>query len=506
ELINDILDLSKIEAGKLTLEVRHVSPIQLLSEVVSVLSVKSDQQGIELTFDVVGTIPEFIDTDPTRLRQVLMNLVGNAIKFTQEGSVTIHVSFDPTQPRRQLRFEVTDTGIGMTEEQCGRLFQEFMQADSSVTRRFGGTGLGLAISKKLTEAMGGQIGVYSTPGQGSTFWFTVDTGDLSETAFISNDDVSEKLRQTSHEKTLGLQLHFRPARILVTDDTPTNRQLVGLVLRRAGLIVEEAENGAVAVEKAPNGDYDLLIMDMQMPVKDGFTATRELRELGFEKPIIAFTANVMEQDRLRCLEAGCSGFLTKPINIDLLLETMGSFLETCAPPEPVMESAREVATAQDSQSQAEPTHESPSPSNVPYLHGGLLRSDSREVSPISNQLPLDIPEFREIVDKFLEGIEHVVEGMRSSWDDRDYAALREQAHRLKGTGGTVGYPQFTHPAQQLQALAEEQVGEGVDELLDEIEHIAQCVLMGRETARPDYASVWGTVASGRSQAPSLPSL
>jgi CheY-like chemotaxis protein len=233
-----------------------------------------------------------------------------------------------TNGRPFIRFDVKDTGIGMTKEQMGRLFQEFMQADSSVTRRFGGTGLGLAISKRLTEAMGGKIAVDSEPGVGSTFYFSIETGSLANTTMLTHDEITEKFRTIATSRKQGLKIWFKPARILITDDTPANRQLAGLVLRKAGLTVDEAENGAIAVEKASTGSYSLMLMDMQMPVMDGFTATRTLRERGLKTPILAFTANVMEQDRQRCVAAGCTGFLTKPINIDLLLNTIAEYLPT----------------------------------------------------------------------------------------------------------------------------------------------------------------------------------
>ncbi len=523
ELINDILDFSKIEAGKLELEVRDCSPYLIMTEVVSVLRMKAEQQSLELTLAVRGRIPETIRTDPTRLRQILMNLVGNAIKFTTEGGVSIVATMVEQKGRSCVRFEVVDTGIGLTKEQAGRLFQQFMQADSTVTRRFGGTGLGLAISKRLTEALGGNIAVDSEPGVGSTFHFCVATGDLTGVAMIDENQASEKFRAAVRSTQFGLKTWFRPARVLVTDDTPANRQLVGLVLRKAGLQVDEAENGAVAVEKATANTYDLLLMDMQMPVMDGFTATTTLRAQGLQTPIMAFTANVTEQDRQRCIAVGCTGFLTKPINIDLLLSTLAEYLPTQAsPPEPVAVpdhvSVSEVAwqsmiperTASQLPSgglelqTAGPEGSSRSIATIDFVQGLLQdvsgeycstggspkppdsQSELQAMMPanrrLRSSLPTEIPEFREIVASFAGSIAETISTLRACQLDMNYLQLREIAHRLKGTGGTVGFPDFTEPSCKLQHAAEQRDDAMIDELLTELEDIASRIEMPDDVA------------------------
>jgi CheY-like chemotaxis protein/HPt (histidine-containing phosphotransfer) domain-containing protein len=535
ELINDILDFSKIEAGKLELEIRDCSPYLIMTEVVNVMRMKAEQQSLDLSISIRGTIPETIQADPTRLRQILMNLVGNAIKFTTEGSVRVVASTVYDNEKTFVRFEVTDTGIGMTKEQMGRLFQEFMQADSSVTRRFGGTGLGLAISKKLTEAMGGQIAVDSAIGVGSTFHFCVETGDVANVRFLDDKSAFEKFRSASRSKQQGLKIWFKPARVLITDDTPANRQLAGLVLRKAGLIVDEAENGAVAVEKATSGSYDLFLMDMQMPVMDGFTATATLRAQGVQEPILAFTANVMEQDRQRCSEAGCSGFLTKPINIDLLLTTLAEYLPTQdgppvaatapvpAPSIPVSLAASTAASESSTNASgadasmvsettemsrprrvasADPLDEflssisgqrlssetSSSVRSVPHRNEGHSHSpfDLSVTSKtpqrsrkrmIQSALPLEIPEFREIVESFVGSIDGTMKGLRAAQQNMNYQEIREVAHRLKGTGGTVGFGDFTEPSRRLQIAAESRDDATIEAMLCELEAISECIEM-----------------------------
>ncbi len=519
ELIDDILDFSKIEAGRLELEIRTCSPYQIMTEVVNVLRMKAEQQSLEIALAVRGRIPETIQSDPTRLRQILMNLVANAIKFTTEGGVKITASTVEQKGQSCVRFEVVDSGIGLTTEQAGRLFQQFMQADSSTTRRFGGTGLGLAISKRLTEALGGDIAVDSKPGIGSTFHFFVPTGDLTGIALIDESQASERFRSTTRSKQPGLKTWFKPARVLVTDDTEANRQLVGLVLRKAGLEVDESENGAIGVEMARATSYDLLLMDMRMPVMDGFTATRTLRGHGLQAPIIAFTANVTEQDKQRCAEAGCTGFLTKPINIDLLLSTLAEYLPTqAAPQEPAtvpgnaaVDAAQVGARSYDTKSvqvsaysnsrrttTSTPGEHSVMTSNRPedelsevscastLVRNSLMKHDLPDSgllarhSPwrkLQSTLPMEIPEFREIVESFVGNIDATMSDLRAAQRNMDYLRLREVAHRLKGTGGTVGFPDFTEPSRRLQQAAELRDDFTIDAMLTNLEEVARCIAM-----------------------------
>ncbi|MCA9035587.1 MAG: response regulator [Planctomycetaceae bacterium] len=492
ELINDILDFSKIEAGRLELEIRPCNPFQLMQEVISVLSGKAEEQGIKLVLELNGEIPRTIRTDATRLRQILMNLVSNAIKFTSEGEVRVVAELVDSGPAALLQFAVSDTGIGITQEQISRLFQEFMQADNSVTRRFGGTGLGLAISKRLTEALGGTIHVTSEYGRGSTFSFSIQPGDLTGVERADLRTLQEHYRSQALSRQTGLTTWFKPARVLVTDDGASNRQLVKVVLSKAGLIVDEAENGAIAVEKATKEQYDLILMDVQMPVMDGFTAMETLRRAGLTIPIISFTANVMEQDRQRCIDAGCSGFLTKPINIEKLLETIAQWLPTAeAPPEPVAESAEHdpiesvirAITAKSVQRTSLGNGDSSADTDCSSEGGaGQQKPKARVVerTPLISQLPWDVPEFREIIEQFVVSLETTLPAMQAAWDDRDYSTLREQAHRLKGTGGTVGFPAFTEPSRLLQIAAEKENPEPIPEILDELRAIADAIQLPQD--------------------------
>ena len=315
ELINDILDLSKIEAGKLELELIESSPFEILNDVVNILQVKADAKDIFLTLEIDEPLPEKIQTDPVRLRQVITNLVGNAIKFTEDGGVKINCKLVETGRQCQMAIDVIDSGIGMSEQQLARIFDPFTQADSSVTRRFGGTGLGLSISKKIVASLGGELSARSIEGQGSVFTATIQLGDISDTPRLSLHQFQQSRKSMSHNAIKGT-VSLPPAKILVVDDGDANRKLIKLFLGRGGCLVDTAIHGQEAVEQATAKPFDLILMDMQMPVMDGYTATRTLREQGFQNPIVALTANAMQGDEDKCRAAGCSGFLTKPVDMD----------------------------------------------------------------------------------------------------------------------------------------------------------------------------------------------
>ncbi|HVP10281.1 MAG TPA: ATP-binding protein [Phycisphaerae bacterium] len=335
-VINDILDLSKIEAGKMEVERTRCSIIQLVAEVGSLMRLRADNRGLKFTTEFNGPIPRFITTDPVRLKQIMINLVGNAIKFTERGSVRLlarilpagSANLDHAEP--MLQVEVIDTGIGMTAEQLERLFQPFSQADSSTTRRFGGTGLGLTITKRLAYILGGDISVESRPGEGSLFRVTVPTGPLDQTTFVEHPDEAmlSEAQITADRQAPGDPLHCR---ILLAEDGLDNQRLIAAVLRKAGAKVEVAENGKVAIEKAraaksSGNPFDLILMDMQMPVLDGYNATRLLRREGYTGLIIALTAHAMAQDREKCLNAGCNDYATKPIDRRQLIAAINGHL------------------------------------------------------------------------------------------------------------------------------------------------------------------------------------
>jgi PAS domain S-box-containing protein len=326
DVINDILDLSKIEAEKFQIEPVRCSPVQLVADVLSLLRPQAVEKHLSLKTELSHPLPEAIVTDPLRLRQVLVNLVGNAIKFTDQGEVRLAVRLNADDGRSYLCFDVVDTGIGMNEEQVGNLFRPFSQVDNSSTRRFGGTGLGLCISKHLAEVLGGSIKVRSEPGKGSTFSLTIDPGPLDKRYVIHNAQkpMLDRAPTTIAATSTGIALH---GRILLAEDRIENQRLVALLLRKGGAEVTAVENGQLAVEAAlaareAGEPFDVILMDMQMPVLDGYEATRQLRKLGCTSPIVALTAHAMAEDYQICLDAGCNDYLPKPFQHSDLLEVV----------------------------------------------------------------------------------------------------------------------------------------------------------------------------------------
>jgi signal transduction histidine kinase/ActR/RegA family two-component response regulator len=336
QLINDILDLSRIEAGKLTVETMPVSPTQLVREVASLMRVRAKAKGLPLTIEFRGPIPRQIESDPLRLRQILINLVGNAIKFTEVGCVRIITSLATNGGGYEsLRFDVVDTGVGISAETVSRLFEPFAQADTTTTRKFGGTGLGLTISQRLAEMLDGTIAVDSTLGRGSTFSLILGVRLAPDTTFDVGTETENAAQGTpdGHPVDLpgSLTLPDRIfARVLLAEDGVDNQRLISFVLRKAGADVTLTDNGHAAVQltlaAADEGrPFDVVLMDMQMPMLDGYSASRHLRARGYQGAIVALTAHAMAGDREKCLEAGCDEYATKPIDRPKLLGIVAQY-------------------------------------------------------------------------------------------------------------------------------------------------------------------------------------
>jgi PAS domain S-box-containing protein len=326
-ILNDILDLSKIEAGKLQIERLPCSPFQIVDEVISLMHIRADAKNVTLTAEYAGALPELVLLDPTRLRQILINLIGNAIKFTDTGGVRLVTSaVQNERGQSELRFDVIDTGMGMSEGQTLGLFRPFTQGYRLPGNGTSGTGLGLAISKRLAETLGGTLSVQSAPGAGSTFTATIGIGLLDGVRMCAH--TAEAAVAGTEPAALTPQFQGRlNCRVLLAEDGLDNQRLLSLVLRKSGAEIEVVENGRLAVEAAMNAaigsrPFDIVLMDMQMPVMDGYQATERLRSLGYRGPIVALTAHAMNDDRHKCLEAGCDDYLTKPIDRRRLLATV----------------------------------------------------------------------------------------------------------------------------------------------------------------------------------------
>ena len=323
-IINDILDLSKIEAGKFALSNERYSPVELLEDVHSILSVRASERGIDLVLDYQTPIPRMIYSDPKRLKQILVNLIGNGIKFTPRGEVRVVISHDAQS--QVLQFCIRDTGIGMSDQQQQRLFKPFSQGDERVNRQYGGTGLGLAISRRLAGMLGGDIEVESIEGDYSQFKFAISTGNTGNVATYQPGTESVRLNQPEYGVEYAIE-----GRILIVDDRRDIRFLSKRFLSAAGALIDEAEDGQVAVDfvreaikhsEQPN----LILLDMQMPRLDGYEAAKALRKLGYTGPIIALTADAMQGDMSKCLEAGCNDYLSKPIDKTAMLKKVSELM------------------------------------------------------------------------------------------------------------------------------------------------------------------------------------
>ena len=456
-LINDILDLSKIEADRLEVESIPCAVHRVIADVTTVMRVRADEKNISMGFQFEGSIPESINTDPARLRQILMNLVGNAVKFTEEGGVRIVTRLETEEfDEPVLVVQVADTGVGMSQEATTRIFDPFSQADVSVTRKFGGTGLGLSISKRLAEALGGGISVTSEEGLGSVFTFTVATGSIEGVERICP---TESELELSEEREEHLAIHLPNLRVLLVDDGEENRDLMSLILQEAGTTFDTAENGLEAMEKALSKEWDVILMDMQMPIMDGYTATSRLREQGYDKPIIALTAHAMEQAEQECLNAGCTGFLTKPVDFDKLIGTLAEIAgievsSEVVSPTTSMKPADQLNLATDSKDdEAVPKDE--------------------DQGPIVSTLPTHKERFREIVEQFVGRLDERFDAIEQLLEQGDAGQLAESGHSLKGASGNCGFSQMAELASELEVSSREGDLESISKLLAELRAMRQ---------------------------------
>ncbi len=415
EIINDILDLSKIEAGQTEFETVDFHLPSLLNSVTSILSVRAAEQNTLVTTTIHPDVPDGLRGDPTRLRQILINLVGNGLKFTENGTVDVSVS---RESGNTLLFAVKDTGIGIPREKQEIIFESFTQADSLTTRKYGGTGLGLTICQKLTKIMGGRIWLESLPGKGSTFFFTYGfTPALSDPRPCKN--------QLAPPPSCEI---LQPARILLVDDNEDNRNLLHLYLRNTPYSLKTSKDGAEAVKMFKQDIFDCVIMDIEMPILDGYEATRQLRQWEEEQhlkavPIIALTAHAFVRFRKKCVEAGCSDYLTKPIRRNTLLQTLSTHLN----PE------------QGSNDQNPP----------PAANTEILRKTNQASLP---QVTLD-PKIKNLIPRFLENKRNDAQRLLQTIEMEDMEELARQAHTIKGTSWMYGFQELGDLCLELEQAA-----------------------------------------------------
>jgi signal transduction histidine kinase/FixJ family two-component response regulator len=436
-IINDILDFSKIEARKLTLERLDFDLHTTLQQVVDLLALKAESKGLKLTCQVAPGTPAQLRGDSGRLRQILTNLIGNAVKFTSCGEIAVRVACETAEEHRVcLRFSVTDTGIGIRPDQIEPLFEPFVQADGSTTRKFGGTGLGLSIAKQLVELMGGEIGVQSQEGKGSTFWFTAvfEEGALCMPA---QSHPPEHARLPLKEKI----------RVLVAEDNPNNQAVVLAILGKLGCHADLAANGAEAVKVLQHANYDLVLMDCNMPEMDGWEATRRIREPanGVSNPripIIALTADAMPEDRDKCIRAGMNDYLAKPIEPKLLVAMLQKWATTSAKDDrPVSPPDRQTLATRA------------------IFDGQALMKRVMGDRILAGKL----------IAGFLQDVPNQLVNLRKLLDQGDLPGLRLQAHTMKGAAATLSAGSLRDSANAMQQAAMGDDLEGSAELLPRME-------------------------------------
>jgi signal transduction histidine kinase/ActR/RegA family two-component response regulator/HPt (histidine-containing phosphotransfer) domain-containing protein len=425
ELINDILDLSKVEAGQMKVERISFDLPTLLFEIVSLARPRAAEKGLGFDVRFDGPIPRLIQSDPERLRQILLNLIGNAMKFTESGKIDLRIVDEGAgSPNILLRVDVIDSGIGMTGEQLGRLFRPFSQGDVSIARKFGGTGLGLTISQQLAKLLGGDVTATSQPRMGSTFSMRIDGGPSAGVETLRG--LTEATLPAKLDHSVKNEIYLR-GRILLVEDGADNQRLLRMQLGGAGASVVSAGNGQMAVELATTQPFDLILMDMQMPVMDGYTATVELRRRGIKIPIIALTAYAMAEDRDKCIASGCDAYLSKPVDEETLLSAVNHALGNDRGPLPQKNGVVECGVIE--------------PPSGGQEHGRIRSSLA------------DDPRMLEIIPAFVERLPSKVHKMLGFLERQDLAALQRVVHELVGTAGGYGFaPVSPHARRAEQAI------------------------------------------------------
>lgn len=429
QIVNNILDFSKIEANKLDVEHVDVNLFQLLNEVEGLMLQQAQKKGLDFHVEYTFPLPATFHGDPVRIRQVLLNLCSNAIKFTERGRVVVSVAC--ARDVQQLYIKVRDSGIGMDTTQCETIFEPFRQADTSITRRFGGTGLGLSLSRRLVELMGGSITVRSQTGAGTEFVVTLPSGPLDGVALIDGMADLDAVESVA----AGFGRAMLQGRVLLAEDNKVNQEMLAMFLRKMGAAVDTADDGKDAVAQALATTYDVIYMDMQMPVMSGIDATKALRRQGYTGPVVALTANATHEDRALCMAAGCNDFLTKPVNRDRLYDLTARYLavaEHVAAPEMAIQSR-------------------------------LLQAE---------------PDLSDLVEKFVLDLPAVLDELRQLSEAQDWPTLRHKVHDLKGMGGTFGYPDLSELAAKLEFQLINQDGQAVDTLLGELDKLVKRICQG----------------------------
>ena len=471
-LVNEILDLSKIEAGRLEVEHVPVNVREVLDDVLAALRIRAREKELDLRVEYQTAIPDQIASDPTRVRQILMNLIGNALKFTEQGGVTVSVRMPQDVASLKLAthgttifFDVADTGIGIEPSSIRQLFQPFTQADVTTTRRFGGTGLGLTISRRLSELLGGDLTVSSKMGVGSTFTVSIATGPLRDAQLLDQPTTTSESSRVASSDQSGKQ--SLSARVLLVDDAPDNRLLVSRILEKNGATVDTAENGREGADKAwqaraEGTPFDVVLMDIQMPVLDGYGATRELRARGYELPIVALTANAQPTDLQKCLHAGCDAHASKPIDRVDLFATINSL---------TAENSATASTIQPSEDSPTTDHETRTDSEVQTASGRPVIVDTPasetaiDRKKALNRMGGSAELVQEVAGMVIELLPAWLDEMEQHRQSGDLESLNRLAHTLKTSAENVGASGLAEAAWKLETSLSTQDLASAEQLL-----------------------------------------
>lgn len=439
QLINDILDFSKIEAGKLHTEIIDFPLSQFIMEVDSMIRPMAVNKKLKFEILQCSSLPMIIKSDPSRIKQCLINLITNAIKFTSHGHVYLNVYTEKSDSSDFIRFDIEDTGIGIPEDKIGMIFDPFSQADGSTTRKYGGTGLGLSITKQLTEILNGRISVKSTLGKGSTFSISIPAGiNIDSQPQMDKYEYANSINIKDNQRSLSLTHHS--GKVLVAEDNPSNQMLISLLLKKIGMTVILAQDGLIAIEKVQKENFDLILMDIQMPNMNGYEAVKKIRAMGYKVPIIALTANAMDGDRDKCVKAGCDDYLTKPIKQHELFSILNKFMSHSA--------------------------DLPAPDSSKNIQIENM-TENKENNEIISEL-INEKELLPAVEIFTQRLPEIMKKITETIRENDLEQLKLITHDLKGSSSTAGFPQLADSAMKIEEFVKNNQIDNLKQQTDDI--------------------------------------
>jgi len=441
-LINDILDVSKIEAEKLVLEKKKISPFKIVNEVEKIVAGEAKRKGVEFAIDFDFPLPSLINSDGIRAKQILLNLCSNAIKFTEKGYIRLTMRHEKSMDR--LYFIVQDSGIGMSEDNINSVFDLFTQADSSTTRKYGGTGLGLTLSKQLALLLGGDIEVHSRVGLGSTFALYLPINIKSDRSYVYNAEEVPKFRADTENPSFTERLS---GNVLIAEDNINNQKLISRHLEKMGLKVFAVDNGKRAIDRLLNGDFDLVFMDIQMPVMGGLEAVKHLREVGFDKPIVALTANALQEDKENCIQAGCNAYATKPIHYEQLYQITRQYMK--------------------------------------------IAPNSINNEPIYSTFISEDEDYRKLIDAFVNELKPTTQKLESYCQNEQWEPLSGLIHQLKGLGGGYGFPDITELSAKIEFQIANKNYSNVATLINQLCQITERIILGHHGNNNNVRNVAG---------------